>query len=140
MTKTIHRYLRLINWKVIHSLPQKNIIINSDNGIFAINNKDWLIGKQLYVNRAFEIIEMDRAIANLRMTGWLPTGRSTLIDAGANIGMISIAMLRREYFQHAIAFEPTPSTYKLLVENVQRNGLHEAIHCVPMALLTSSPS
>lgn len=118
-------------------MPEKEIVIRTENGVLGVSSKDWLIGKKLYVDRAFEAAEIDTAVAALRAGGWLPPSRATLVDAGANLGMISIAMLLRGHFERAIAFEPAGATFRLLVRNAQRNGLARAIQAVPLALSAS---
>lgn len=115
-------------------MPRREVVVRTENGILAVDSKDWLIGKQLYVDQSFESAEMDSAVAALRAEGWLQPQSPILIDAGANIGMISVAMLLRGHLRRAIAFEPAEATHRLLVGNARRNGLGEAIRCVPMAL------
>lgn len=137
MPASVNRYLRLASWRLINAMPRKEIIIRTENGVLGVSSKDWMIGKKLYVDRGFEAAEIDAAVAALRGLGWLKSGRATLVDAGANVGMISIAMLLRGHFQRAVAFEPTEATFRLLVRNVQRNGLAGAIRAVPLALSAS---
>ena len=55
----------------------------------------------------------DRAVARRR--------RGTLIDVGANIGLVAIAALERSRAR-CIAFEPAPDNYALLRRNVRRHG------------------
>ncbi|MGH9527926.1 MAG: hypothetical protein ACRD2F_14695, partial [Terriglobales bacterium] len=121
-------------WRAIYALPPHQRVIQTANGALAVDNKDWLIGKKLYVDRGYEVGEMDSAVAALRAAGWLPPERTTMVDAGANIGMISIAMLLRGHFQRALAFEPVERSHRLLVDNVARNGLTERVHCLRLAL------
>lgn len=118
-------------------MPRRDVVVRTENGVLAVDSKDWLVGKKLYVDRSFECAEMDSAVAALRASGWLPSSSPMLIDAGANVGMISVPMILRRHFQRAIAFEPAKSTFRLLTGNARRNGLCEAIRCVPMALSDS---
>lgn len=61
-----------------------------------------------------------------------------ILDVGANLGMICIPLVQQHYFERAIAFEPAPDTYRLLVKNVLQNHLEERITCIPSALSSTS--
>ena len=58
----------------------------------------------------------------------------TLIDIGANIGVIGIEAIKRSVFEKVIAFEPVPNNYRLLVANVYINGLEGQIKPYNLAL------
>jgi FkbM family methyltransferase len=62
-----------------------------------------------------------------------PGGGGTLLDVGANIGLISIAVAQRTR-AHCLAFEPAPDNVRLLERNVQRHGLAQRIELHPVAL------
>ncbi len=61
-----------------------------------------------------------------------------MLDVGANIGMICIALMLQNYFKRAIAFEPDPKNFRLLVKNVAQNGLENRIDCFPYALSSAA--
>jgi FkbM family methyltransferase len=50
-------------------------------------------------------------------------GCGTVVDVGANMGVISIGMLRDGQFARAVALEPDPRNFALLRHNLQQNAL-----------------
>ena len=59
----------------------------------------------------------------------------TVLDVGANIGWYSLRLAARRGDRAGIhAFEPIPSTYRQLAENVQLNGFEQRIVCHPFGL------
>src|SRR6266702_4494260 len=106
---------RRLYWWLTYLGPRRDITVDTFNGLLTVDSKDWLIGKYLYVNRSYEAREMQRTITLLQQEGYLgATGGGVLLDVGANIGMTCIALLKHGYFQRAIAFEPAPTSYRLL--------------------------
>ncbi len=60
-------------------------------------------------------------------------GEGTLIDVGANIGLIAIPVLQRSAAR-CHAFEPEPTNHALLRRNLQRLGLQSRVRCHRLAL------
>jgi FkbM family methyltransferase len=60
-------------------------------------------------------------------------GGGTLIDVGANIGLVAIATLQRTRAQ-CVAFEPAPDNYARLRRNVERHGLDSRVEAHRIAL------
>jgi FkbM family methyltransferase len=89
----------------------------------------------LYVQRSWELDLLEGSVEFLRGEQSLGRGSADVfVEAGANIGMICIAMLRRDYFREAIAIEPDPVNFELLERNVRQNGLSGRIRTVRCAL------
>jgi len=88
----------------------------------------------LYIQRAWEIDLMRRAMEFLEKERLLSPQRDLAIDAGANIGMICIGLLRLGYFREAIAVEPGPENFELLTHNIAQNGMANRIIAVACAL------
>lgn len=128
------RIAKKIAWHTIHAGPRRDITVPTDNGLFTFDSADAIIGKRLYVDRGYELPLIARTMELLRRERHLSPGAGTMIDVGANIGMICIALLRQGFFDRAIAFEPGPSNFRLLETNVAQNGLAERILRVPCAL------
>ncbi len=91
--------------------------------------------KGLFVQRGWEVDLLRRTHRLLTREGLLSDPkRSVVLDLGANIGMICVAMLKWGYFREALAFEPFPDHLRLLERNVRQNGLEGLIRAFPYAL------
>jgi len=88
----------------------------------------------LYIQRAWEIGLIRRSMEFLQKVGFREPGRDLAIDAGANIGMICIALLRMGHFRDAIAVEPDPENFDLLTRNIAQNGMAHRIRPIACAL------
>jgi FkbM family methyltransferase len=96
---------------------------------------DLIIARALYVQRAWEVDLITRSIAFLKREGYLdPPGRDLMIDAGANVGKICIALLRRGYFREAVAIEAGPENFALLERNIAQNGMADTIRAIHVAV------
>jgi FkbM family methyltransferase len=127
--------LRKVQWYRLFSGPRRDITVDSYNGRLTFDSRDKLIGKYLYVDRAYERRYLEEALALLARDGYLHRdGRGTLLDVGANIGMICIALLRHGWFERAVAFEPAPRNLQLLDRNVEQNGCADRVIRLPYAL------
>ncbi|MDQ6828426.1 MAG: FkbM family methyltransferase [Gemmatimonadota bacterium] len=127
--------LKKLQWQAMYRGPRRDITVDTANGRLTFDSRDKLIGKHLYMDRGYEVDQMRRSIELLRDGGYLSRdGGGIVLDVGANIGMISIALLRFGYFERGVAFEPGPDNFRLLAHNVRQNDLHERIQSMPYAL------
>ena len=124
---------RKLRWQMLYAGKRRDVTVDTWNGRLTFDSRDKLIGKYLYVQRAYERRYIERALAVLERDGWLTRG-GTLLDVGANIGMICIALLRHGWCARAIAFEPAPANLRLLEHNIAQNGLADRIVRQPLAL------
>lgn len=135
MKKGVSYYRKVFEWNRQYKLAEHDVTIETENGILSCSNKDWLIGKHLFVHRNYEIEFIKHAIEFLQSEDLLKKGaNNTIVDVGANIGMICIALLLKGYFKYAAAFEPTPENFRRLEKNVRQNGLEDKIRCFNLAL------
>jgi FkbM family methyltransferase len=123
-------------WSLIHWGPRRDFTVQSANGLLTADSNDWLIGKYLYTQREFESKETGQALELLKKEGLLSRDQfdGTLVNVGANIGMTVIRLVRDGAFNRAWAFEPTPNTYRLLVQNIKQNNLADQILTFQVAL------
>jgi FkbM family methyltransferase len=127
--------LKKMRWQALYRGPRHDVTVETENGLLTFDSRDKLIGKHLFMDRQYEVAHIKRAVALLREHGYLGwDANGTVLDVGANIGMICIAMLRFGYFARALAFEPGPDNYRLLVHNVRQNGLRDRVTALPYAL------
>ena len=123
--------LRKFLWQV---LPKTNreITLQTWNGRLTFNRRDRVVGKMLYVRREFEKASMLQVVGLLDSLGFQQ--RDLVIDVGANIGMIGIGFLTNGLFQKALAFEPDPYNFSLLLANIRQNQLDDRVTCFQCAL------
>lgn len=74
----------------------------------------------------------------IRQDYFVDSSCTTIVDAGANIGMFSLFAAARAPSASILALEPFPSTYERLERNVFINALQHRITMRPWALAASS--
>ena len=121
---------RLFNYKILRRIlfdiaePDSLLISNGRIETFIVAASDKAIGGSVFINR--EPYDFDKVKA---VVGLLDPNhkRTLLIDIGANIGTICVPAVKRGLFQRAIAIEPEPRNYSLLVANISINRLCDRI-------------
>jgi FkbM family methyltransferase len=101
------------------------LTIKTRQGLFCIrlNGRDH-ISERLFTQRNFELEWIESSLAFLRsIDKHPPRGQGAVLDVGANIGVISIGMLKLGEIDKAIAIEPDPDNFALLTKNIELNGL-----------------
>jgi len=58
----------------------------------------------------------------------------TLVNVGANIGAVLTPLMRMGNFRNGLGFEPSPSNFKYLQQNVNQNGLADSVKVFPIGL------
>jgi FkbM family methyltransferase len=140
--KNLRKYLadpgmirRKVQWSLLRRFRRDaRVTVNTWNGRLTFDVADGLIGKHLFVRRAFERDFLLRAYRFLDEHGIRAPGRDVLADVGANIGMIAIAAVRHGCCREAIAVEPSPGNFALLRRNVEQNEHASVIHARQLAL------
>ncbi|HLL99665.1 MAG TPA: FkbM family methyltransferase [Pyrinomonadaceae bacterium] len=141
MARSLDYYWKLLQWTLHHYRPEHDVTIETANGLLSCSSRDWLIGKHLFVHRNYELDFIKTSIRFLESEGFLKPGKKRAVaDIGANLGMICIALLRENFFEKAIAFEPSPRNFRLLEKNVRQNNFADRIRCFPLALSSENKS
>jgi FkbM family methyltransferase len=129
------RIVRKARWSAMRSSGRsRELTADTWNGRLTFHSGDGLIGKFLYVRRAYEKRYIAGVIAYLDERGLRDRRRDVVLDVGANIGMIAIALVKHGWYRRAIAFEPEPENFRLLTHNVRQNGFEHVIACRQLAL------
>lgn len=135
---TVSEIWRRIKWWAIYNGPKRDITVQTFNGLLTFESKQWLIGKYLYVRREHEESEIRQVISILETEGYDATSgtlvNGMLVNIGANIGMTAIALIKAGAAQGALAIEPAPENFRLLVRNIEQNGLSGKIRPVHAAI------
>lgn len=99
-------------------------IVSSDSGTFIVDKKD-LIGNYIAKHGIWEKHLQDFYADYLEET-------DTVIDAGANIGYLTVQFAKR--CKKVYAFEPQPYVYNQLCANILLNNLSDKIETYRLAL------
>ncbi len=138
------RAWRKLRWEIERGgpgRPRRILTVPTANGVLSFSNMDLHNARNLYIQRAWEVDLITRTMAYLgrdRARSGRNSGPEIMVDVGANIGMICIAMLKHGYFGEAIAFEPGPENFALLRRNIAQNGMEGRIRPFQTALSDSS--
>jgi FkbM family methyltransferase len=126
---------RALSWRINQKL-QRTVTVPTKQGLFTLlTAADESIGRSLYCRREYEFELMSLSMSHLRSIDRCPPkGEGTVIDVGANNGVISIGMLYTGEAKRAIAIEPEPRNFSLLQHNVEQNKLQDRIICLPYAV------
>lgn len=122
------------SWMLRRSRPSIRTV-RTANGLISFDTRDHTIGRALYIKRQYEMDLIRDAMRALRRDGYLdldPSG--CVLDVGANIGIISIALIKERYFSRALAIEPDPENFALLERNVRQNELESQVRCLAHAV------
>jgi len=123
-----------ICWLIIKGVGVKSLVLKTRQGVFKVSTKDDAIGRSLFTKGQFEYDFSVKALELLRERGFIRADNITLLDVGANIGIISIGLLRSGMVAHAVAIEPEKRNFELLLKNIALNRLESQTVCVPFAL------
>lgn len=127
--------LRFIWWEIIKRFHVSTFTVSTKQGIFTITTKDEIISRSLYCRREYELEFSAKAMELLRnLKICPPKGKGSIVDIGANNGAISIGMLHTKELEKAIAIEPEPNNFNLLVKNIKQNDFLDKFVCLPYAI------
>lgn len=124
---------RYLVWRV-RGLFSSHITVKTPQGIFRVSTSDQGLAGYLYRHRQYEFNFSLDAVSILKREKLIPEDGGTMLDIGANIGIISVGLLRAGEIQRALAIEPEPANIELLKENVRQNGLDDRILIWPVAV------
>lgn len=101
---------------------------------FFVDSSDNFMSREVYHSGASQFSTLDAGFRLIESERRVDLKDWTLIDIGANIGVICIPAVARGMCAKAIAIEPTPKTTRLLRANIALNGLEERIVVYETAL------
>lgn len=124
-----NRLIRKITFDL--ATPNTFLLSNGSQEKFIVASGDKGIGQSVFVDR--DPFDFQKMITVIDFLG-IQHKRSLLVEIGANIGTICIPAIKRNYFQRAIAIEPDPQNYSLLLANIAINDLGAKITTHNIAL------
>lgn len=137
LTKRIGRELwyrrRAIGWWLRGRLSER-VTVKTPQGRITVSSRDQVLGKGIYFLRHHEYDLTTRVTGLLRQL--YPDrfrGQGTVLDVGANVGVIGIGLVLGGSFARCVSVEPEPLNFSLLTHNVRQNGLADRFACVQQA-------
>lgn len=118
----------------LHGVFHETLTMQTEQGRITMSTQDDGLAAKLFRRRQYEYDSSRRALHLLKSKQFIPQKNVVLLDVGANIGIISTGLLLAHEIDYAIAIEPEPDNFELLVKNVIQNGLLEKMICLPVAL------
>ena len=105
-------------------------LVQDGEEVYVVLSTDQIISRDVFLhgNRAGDRVA--RALQFLEEGFHL----DTLVDVGANIGIVCVSAVHRGLARRAIAIEPVPQNHRLLVANIHLNGLADRIQHHALAL------
>lgn len=116
----LHAAYRYPLW-LIRKIFQDTIILETKHGRLEFSLRDEVIGRCLYMFREYEYAFSSRCLEFLKDERFLIKQPIYLYDIGANIGFISIGLLRAGLIDRATAIEPEPQNFNFLKNNILHN-------------------
>lgn len=104
-----------------------SVLASGEYGIFEGSPRDRVVLEE-YRRLGFWAKEL----VDLTVDRLFAGGGGTLIDVGANIGLVAVPVIERTRAR-AICFEPEPENFAFLERNVARHGLQERVRCCALA-------
>lgn len=120
----------------VHRSLRSTLTVASRQGVFTVRLRaNDAIGRSLYCQGQYELDLMTGAMSFLRSIGKCPPrGQGTLLDVGANYGVISLGMVHTGEIASAVAIEPEPENFALLQRNVAQNRCEDRVLCLRYAV------
>jgi FkbM family methyltransferase len=130
------REIRLRKWEwLLRRTFSRYARVSTRQGIFELDLKDESISRKMFILKQYELKWTNRVVIFLEEKGYYKSSqKGTILDVGANNGVISIGMLYLRQFFRAIAIEPEPHNFNLLKKNVELNKFQERMICLPYAI------
>ena len=117
-----------------HSYFQDTVTAPTKQGRLTMSTRDLVIARHLFCTGQYEFDSSVRTLRFLKSMKFIPEQDVRMFDIGANIGIISIGLLLAKEIAGAVAIEPEPKNFDLLIKNVKQNGLSEKLCCLQMAV------
>ncbi len=135
--RLIYAKYRLGLWHISRKL-MKSVTLATKQGRFTLSlDVDDPISRSLYIHRQYELDLVETAMNFVRSYSHRTKGSGTVLDIGANNGIISIGMIVTGEVEKAIAIEPEPRNFAALKHNVAQNHLERVITCLNYAVSDS---
>jgi len=112
---------------------QPTVEADMDGLRVLVSTADRTIGRSVYTSGDWDPQLVGMVFDALRAFGWHYRD-TTFLEIGANFGVYALPAVTSFGFARAVAYEPDPASFRLLAENIARNGLHGKVTAYNAAL------
>jgi len=127
--------LKKLRWWLLHNGPRRHVTVNSKNGLISFDSTDNCVGKHIFFQGEYDIDKVKNITSFLTDNGYVDADEpGTILNVGANIGLMTTALKLYSVYDKVVAFEPVPSNYELLEINIKQNDMDKDVVCVNLAL------
>jgi FkbM family methyltransferase len=113
---------------------KKTELILGLHGMFELLSDDEIVSRSMIQHLSWDMRAIRQVVNLVQQHTGKSLRASTLLDIGANIGMVGLQMLSTGRMKRCVAFEPDPTNFALLWSNVRINGLEDSYDLHPVAL------
>ena len=120
----------------LHALRKKGKtkVVLGLYGLFEVLGEEQVVSPVLINNHEWEIEVLQNVIKRVERATGKSLKSATMLDIGANIGMVGLQMVSCGLMKRCISFEPHPTNFALMWSNVRLNGLEDWFELNPVAL------
>jgi FkbM family methyltransferase len=130
LPRFLARTLRFLS--LAHAAP--TVVTEMVGGLTVeVSTRDRTIARSVYASGDWDPLLVGSVFAALDEYGFPYRGR-TFLEIGANFGVYSLPAVAAHGFARAVAYEPDPSSFELLVRNIRHNGLEDRLAAHNVAL------
>jgi FkbM family methyltransferase len=109
-------------------------IVLGEHALFEVLADERTITPALLHDLHWEYPMLEQVVRTVAATTGTPLTSATLVDVGANVGLIGLQAVASGLVTRCIAFEPDPVNFALLAANVRLNGLDDRFELHAVAL------
>ena len=120
--RPLGRYLRKNAEFLLAGRSRTNVQAKMAGMEVVLPTADRTIARSVFASGDWDPLLVGTVFDALRAYGHRHEG-SVLLEIGANFGVYSLPAVAEYGFARAVAYEPDPGSYRLLIENVARNAL-----------------
>lgn len=125
----------LVRTAEFFSLGPRQSVVETQLGRLSVlvSTADRTIARSVYTSGDWDPLLVGTVFAALAAFGRRHR-ETTFLEVGANFGVYCLPAVTDYGFSRAIAYEPDPGAFDLLVRNIERNGLRERVSAYNAAL------
>ena len=129
------RLERIVNARLqLLRKQRKTEIVLGLYSLFEVLKDEQVVSRAIIQNHEWEFDVLKNVIRRIEKVTGKSLKHSTLLDIGANIGMVGLQIVSSGLMKRCVSFEPDPTNFALTWSNVRLNGLQKDFDLHPVAL------